>query len=128
MSILLIHTIGFTLCTGIVAANAIALYKKSQKETNTTSPGDVSLNAEVLGLTIEMARWGMDFVETKTDSLFENQTVQELSHKVFDPFKIEPDGHYFKSPNYEQIQEEWNGYEEIEDVPIYRLGKFEMYI
>ena len=130
MSILLIHTIGFSLCAGVVVANVIALYKESQKEVEEVSPGDVNLNAEVLGLTIEMARWGMDYVESKTDALFDSQTVKELSHKILDPFQVEPDGHYFKSAHVDHIAEEssWHGYEEKEDVPVYRLGEFQMFI
>lgn len=130
MSILLIHTIGFSLCAGVVVANVIALYKESQKEVEEESPGDINLNAEVLGLTIEMARWGMDYVENKTDALFDSQTVKELSHKILEPFQVEPDGHYFKSAHVDHISEEssWHGYEEKEDVPVYRLGEFQMFI
>lgn len=133
MSILLIHTIGFTLCAGVVVANVLALYKESQKENvvpNEVSPGSVNLNAEVLGLSIEMTRWGMDYVESKTDALFDNQTVKELSHKILEPFQVEPDGHYFKSAHIDHIPEEssWHGYEEKEDVPLYRLGEFQMFI
>lgn len=128
VSILLINTIGFALCAGVVVANVFGLYKKSQKDVDLVSPEDVSLNAEVLGLSIEMARWGLDFVESKTDDLFENSPAQKLTWKILEPFQIEPDGHYFKSAHYEQIQEEWNGYETKEDVPVYRLGKFEMFI
>lgn len=132
MSILLIHTIGFSLCAGVVVANVIALYKESQKEVDVNeevSPGNVNLNAEVLGLSIEMARWGMDYVESKTDAFFDSQTVKELSHKILEPFQVEPDGHYFKSAHIDHIEESsWHGYEEKQDVPIYRLGEFQMFI
>ncbi|MDX1769903.1 MAG: hypothetical protein R3328_00110 [Planococcaceae bacterium] len=129
MSIVLIHTIGFSLCAGVVVANVFGLYKKSQKEVDLVSPGEVSLNAEVLGLSIEMARWGLDFVESKTDNLFDNQTVKELSHLVLDPFKVEPDGNYFKSAHIEHVLESsWHGYEEKEEIPVFHRGEFQMFI
>lgn len=131
MSILLINTIGFSLCAGVVVANAFALYKKSQtitEDVDLVSPNEVSLNAEVLGLSIEMARWGIEYVESKTDNLFDHSPVQKLSWKILEPFQIEPDGHYFKSAHYEKAKEEWDGYETKEDIPVYRLGQFEMFI
>lgn len=128
MSIMLINVIGFSLCAGVVAVNTIALYKETQKEKedafNEVSPESINLNAEVLGLSVEMVRWGLEFVDSKTDAIFDNPTVKKLSWKIIKPFQIEPDGHYLKSP----AQAAWNGYETKEDVPVYRLGKFEMYI
>ena len=131
MSIVLINVIGFSISTLVIVTGAISLYKESQKEEpeedyiDGVSPEPRNINADVLGLSVEIARYGIEAVERKTDALFENRAIKNLSWKLLEPFQIQPDGNYFKSP----AAVAWEGYDtEEREIPVYRLGKFEMLI
>ena len=127
---MLINIIGFSISASVrpktLAIALMAVFGGYPEEdyTGEVSPEPRNINADILGLGVEMVGHGLESVDRKTDFIFDNPVSKWLSWKIIDPFQLQPDGHYFKS----RADIAWEGYETEEDVPVFRTGKFEMLI
>lgn len=129
---IIIHTIGVTLSVAIITVYVTDLYKRSQEDNDPDEldleddeEREPTIGADLLWLGLEASKVGLQSVEDKTDKLFDSKVSKWLSWKIIEPFQLEPDGEYLKS----RADVAWEGYGEDEgEIPVYRLGKFEMYI
>lgn len=130
VSITLINIIGFSVSVAVIAFGVKSNYGESQMEESEenyieeVSPTKQNITAEVLGLTVEIAKYGLESADRKIDVLFENRVSKWLRWKIIERFQVEPDGFYLKS----RAEVAWEGYKTEQDVPVYRAGKFEMFI
>jgi hypothetical protein len=131
----LINVIGFAVTSAVIALGVKSTYEASQIDEGEddeseedyieeVSPIKQNLTAEVLGLTVEIAKYGLESADRKVDVIFDNPIAKWIKWQTIERFQLEPDGFYFKS----RAEQEWNGYYAEQDVPVYKAGKFEMYI
>lgn len=126
---IIIHAIGFTVLSTIVTAAVVDLYKRSQEdveewEVDEEEEKEPTIATDLMWLGTEISKVGLQSVEDKTDKVFDSKVSKWLSWKIIEPFQLVPDGGYLKS----RADAAWEGYKPDGEIPVYRLGKFEMYI
>ncbi len=127
MSILLINTVGFVVCSAIVVIGAKSVYHASQvvpyeEDYDVEIPlEDRNITADVVGVGVEIARFGNDVVESLQEKIFDSRPVDWI-RIVLEHFQLKADGEYFR---YKEGQEdEFEGW--AEDSPNFNPGKHEV--
>lgn len=125
---LLVHIIGFTCCSAVVAVACKSLYHESntedEKEFAEDGPEYAHLAANTFGLGVAVAGYGFEIVEEQTEKLFDSRLSTWFKGKM-KAAQVDPDGVYFK---FKFGEDNWNGYVTDQDKPKIKPSKFEMEI
>lgn len=85
-------------------------------ETYDEKPVEYSIQAETIGLGIQIVGYGFDRVDEMTDKVINSSFL----YRIFDRLGIESEGEYFHFGS----NREWSGYGD--DVPIVKPGKYDI--
>ena len=114
MSILLINICGFAACSAVVVIGAKSVYHASQivpaeEDYDVVTPlEERNITADVVGLGVEIVRYGLDIIEDFTDKLFDSRLANWLR------------GLYLSEADDEDDFEGWE-----DEAPKFKPGKYE---